>query len=166
MEIFLSSQSLLFLFVFIILSFFALVICSRFLIDGSVALAHRFNISQLIIGTTIIGMGTSIDELIVNMSSINLPNASEIILGNILGSNIVNLALGIGIPALITTIAATKGIVEKEIPIYLGLTALFTSFASDGQLTKNEGYIFNAIFFAMLFLIYQFSKKKITIQMF
>lgn len=143
----------------VVISIFALVTCSKYLIDGSVALARILRISPLIIGTTVVGMGTSIDELMVNLSVLHQKLPTDIVMGNILGSNMVNLALGLGIPALLTTITATMGIIEKEIPIYLALGALLTSFAIDNRLTQAEGLVFVAIFGAIMYLIYQNSKR-------
>src|SRR5690554_5218873 len=106
------------LIVLIVAGFTALIFGANWLVDGSSALAKKYNVSDLIIGLTIVSFGTSAPELVVNsVASIN--GYSDIILGNIIGSNNFNLFITLGIAGLIYPMWVQKSTVWKEIPISL-----------------------------------------------
>ena len=88
------------------------------LVDGGSALAKRLNISDLVIGLTVIAFGTSLPELFVNIFASAQGNA-EIALGNILGSNTANILLILGLSAVIVPLEVGRGTVSKEIPFSL-----------------------------------------------
>lgn len=100
----------------IVVGFIALIFGANWLVDGASALAKKYNVSDLIIGLTIVSFGTSAPELVVNsVASVN--GYSDIILGNILGSNNFNLFITLGIAGLIYPMWVQKSTVWKEIPI-------------------------------------------------
>ena len=141
----------------VVLSLLGLIKFSDLMIDGAVAIAKKLKISPLIVGATVVAMGTSLAEIAVNMVEITTTGHTEAVLGNVLGSNFVNLGLGLGIAAIITKITTHFIIIEKEIPLYFATTALLTSFAADGHLSKIEGLSLVIGFLIINYLIYQYS---------
>ncbi len=130
------------------------------LVDGASALAKRHNISNLIIGLTIVAFGTSAPELVVN-SIASFQGHSDIVLGNIIGSNNFNLFLILGIAGLITPLTVQSSTVWKEIPwSFFGVVLLFAlanDFTGSGSpiLTRTDGLILLAMFVLFIFYIYQ-----------
>ena len=89
---------------------------ANFLTDGAAALAKRFNISSLVIGLTIVAFGTSAPELTVSVvSAIN--GSAELAIGNVVGSNIFNILMIVGVTAVVAPIRITRGTLTKEIPL-------------------------------------------------
>ncbi|MBP8726281.1 MAG: calcium/sodium antiporter [Saprospiraceae bacterium] len=135
------------------------------LVDGASALAQKFNISPIVIGLTVVAFGTSAPELIVNILAANSGN-TEIAIGNVLGSNIANIFLVLGIAALIHPIAAKRNTVLKEIPLSL-LAALFVGLAANDALFDGAAAsVFSRIdglvcfLFMSIFMYYVFSITK------
>ena len=93
------------------------------LVDGSSAIAKRLGISDFVIGLTIVGMGTSAPELVVSFIGAIQGNA-DIAIGNVIGSNIFNVLLILGVTAIICPMAITKINRRKDIPINIGITVL------------------------------------------
>ena len=100
---------------FFLLGFVLLIKGADFLVDGASSIARRFNISDLVIGLTVVAFGTSTPELFVNIVASARGN-SEIAIGNVLGSNISNVFLILGISSIIYPLSVSKGTVWKEIP--------------------------------------------------
>lgn len=103
------------------------------LVGGSSSIAKRFGISNLAIGLTVVAFGTSAPELVVSMLA-SVSGASDIAIGNILGSNIANILLILGISAIIFPLAVTKGTVWKEIPLSLLAVLVLAALANDALL--------------------------------
>lgn len=131
------------------------------LVSGASSIAKRFNISSIVIGLTIVAFGTSAPEFIVNLFASASGN-TDIAVGNVLGSNIANILLVLGITAMVYPIAAKNNTVMKEIPFSL-LAALIVGVAAndmffDGSavsiLTRSDGLIFLGFF--IIFLYYSF----------
>ena len=89
---------------------------ANFLTDGASALAKRFNISPLVIGLTIVAFGTSAPELTVSIVSA-MQGSAELAIGNVVGSNIFNILMIVGITSIVAPITVTKGTLSKEIPL-------------------------------------------------
>ena len=147
--------------VFIIIAGFILLIKGAdWLVTGSSALAKKYNVSDLVIGLTIVSFGTSAPELVVN-SVASFQQHSDIVYGNILGSNIVNLFLILGIAGLVNPILVHTNTVWKEIPVsILAIVVLYV--LSNGflpgqinTLTRFDGLILLIFFGGFLFYIYQ-----------
>jgi cation:H+ antiporter len=107
-----------------------------FLVDGSSSMARRFRVSELVIGLTVVAFGTSTPELFVNIIA-SLKGNSEIAIGNILGSNIANILLILGVSSIICPLSVTKGTVWKEIPFSL-LAAIVLGLMANDQLIDNN----------------------------
>lgn len=139
--------------------FFLLIKGADWMVDGSSALAKKYNVSDLVIGLTIVAFGTSAPEMVVNVFA-SFENHSDIILGNVIGSNNFNLFLILGIVGLISPIAVKSSTVYKEIPIsFISLLVMFILgndlLSSDTpMLSRWDGLILLGIFTFFLFYIY------------
>ena len=124
------------------------------LVRGSSSLALRLGLSPLVVGLTVVAFGTSSPELMVSLRAA-LAGQSDISVGNVVGSNICNIGLILGLCALITPIATSSQIVRIDIPIMIGITALSLLLMADGNLGRTEGIIFVLILVAyVIFSIY------------
>ena len=99
--------------VLVVLGFALLVIGGEFLVRSSVALSFKFNISKMVIGLTVVSFATSLPELIVSVKSA-LDGYADLALGNVIGSNIANLGLVLGITILVSTISVQKGFYKRK----------------------------------------------------
>ena len=111
----------------------------NWLVSGGVAIARKFRISNLVIGMTIVAYGTSTPELAASVAAAG--EHSAIILGNIVGSNIANVGMVIGIAAMLVPLAVSKSILRKEIPIMLGVSILLVLLSVDGELSQYDGVL-------------------------
>ncbi len=111
----------------------------NWLVNGGVAIARKFRISNLVIGMTIVAYGTSTPELAASVAAAG--EHSAIILGNIVGSNIANVGMVIGIAAILAPLAVGKSILKKEIPIMLGVSILLVLLSIDGELSPYDGVL-------------------------
>lgn len=149
-------------FIMFVIGFALLIKGAGLLVDGSASIARRLNVSTIVIGLTIVAFGTSAPEFVVNIVA-SIEGNSEIAIGNILGSNIANILLILGISAIINPITAKRNTVLKEIPlsllaiIILGLMANDTLFESDGisAISRLDGVVL--LLFLVVFLYYVFS---------
>lgn len=124
------------------------------LVRGSSSLALRLGLSPLVVGLTVVAFGTSSPELMVSLKAA-LAGQPDISVGNVVGSNICNIGLILGLCALITPIATSSQIVRIDIPIMIGITVLSMALMADGNLGATEGIIFCAILVAyVIFSIY------------
>jgi cation:H+ antiporter len=144
------------------IGFVFLIKGADFLVDGAASIARRLNVSDLVIGLTVVAFGTSTPELFVNIIASSKGN-TDIAIGNVLGSNIANVFLILGISSVIYPLAVTKGTVWKEIPFSL-LAAVVLLFMANDQildrvatsvLTRIDGLIFLCFF--IIFIYYTFS---------
>lgn len=148
-----------------IIGFFLLIKGADLLVDGSASIAKKLNISSIVIGLTIVAFGTSLPEFVVNIfASIN--GNTEIAIGNILGSNIANILLILGISSIIYPITAKKNTVIKEIPLSLLAIIVLGIMANDSffdgavlsGITRIDGIILLCFF--IIFLYYTFGITK------
>ncbi len=126
-----------------ILLFFGLALLyigADLLVRGSVSLALRFGITRLVIGLTIVAFGTSSPELLVSLNAAIKGN-SAISLGNVIGSNICNIALILGLSALIRPLKVTLDIVRVQIPIMIAVSIALIAMLLDERLSRLEGLI-------------------------
>ncbi|MDK4564794.1 calcium/sodium antiporter [Kingella kingae] len=133
----------------VIIGLVALVWSADRFIDGAAATAKHFGMSPLLIGMVIVGFGTSAPEMVVSVLSA-MGGSPGIALGNAYGSNITNIALILGVTALISPIAVQREIVKTEMPILLAITALVTWQLWDGKLTLLDGVILLGILIAYM----------------
>ena len=132
MEIILSA-------VLLLIGLVMLCFGGNWLVSGGVAIAKKFRISNLVIGMTIVAYGTSTPELAASIAAAG--DHSAIILGNIIGSNIANVGMVIGVAAILAPLAIQKSVLRKEIPIMLGVTALLVLLSIDGELSQYDGLL-------------------------
>lgn len=139
--------------------FFALVKGADVFVDGAAALAGRFGIPQLVIGLTIVAMGTSLPEAAVSITAGMKGNAG-ITVGNIVGSNILNILIILGVTALISNVAIQRSTFRYEIPYMLFITAVLLVMGATGnEVTFVEGVILWVLFILYLVYLYFLSKK-------
>nr|MBP6931692.1 sodium:calcium antiporter [Candidatus Paceibacterota bacterium] len=149
------------IYVLFVLGFVLLIKGAGWLVDGSASIAKKLKISSLVIGLTIVAFGTSAPELIVNIFA-SIEGNTEIAIGNILGSNIVNIFLILGIASIIYPLTAKKNTVWKEIPMSLLAALVLGVMVNDiridnaifSGLTRLDGIVLMAFF--IIFLYYTF----------
>ncbi|MGA1495308.1 MAG: calcium/sodium antiporter [Rhodothermales bacterium] len=110
------------------------------LIEGASELAKKFGIRSLIIGLTIIALGTSLPEFLLNLFAV-AAEEDGLAIGNIVGSNIANIALILGISAIVMPLSVDGAVLKKEYPIMLAATGLFYLLALDGVISRLDGAI-------------------------
>lgn len=110
-------------------------------IRGSSSLALKVGISPLVVGLTVVAFGTSSPELLVSLKAA-LMGSSSIALGNIVGSNIANIALILGLASVIRPLQVHANVIKREIPIMIGVSLLLVFFLIDGMVGFIEGLIF------------------------
>ena len=151
------------LIVLIMAGFTALIFGANWLVDGASALAKKYNVSDLIIGLTIVSFGTSAPELVVNsVASVN--GYSDIIFGNILGSNNFNIFITLGIAGLIYPMRVQNSTVWKEIPISfiaaIALLLLANNFFLNGTgISRIDGAILLLCFAGFIFYVFKQMKS-------
>ena len=118
-----------------------LVFGGDILVRGSVALALRLSISPLVIGLTVVAFGTSAPELVVSLDAAVLNKTPELALGNVVGSNIANVLLVLGMPALLCTISSPASPLTRDTWIMVGSSALFIALCMTGALTFWAGLV-------------------------
>ena len=118
-------------------------------VDGAAATARYAGMPPLLIGMVIIGFGTSAPEMVVSALA-SMQGNPGLALGNAYGSNITNIALILGLTALISPIAVSSQVVRKEIPILLGITLLTGALLIDGHLGRGDALILGGVFIVLL----------------
>lgn len=153
-------------FILIIVGFASLIYGANWLVNGASSLAKKHNVSDLIIGLTIVSFGTSAPELVVN-SLASYDGFSDIVFGNIIGSNNFNLFIVLGVTALVYPIAVQPSTAWKEIPISLFVTILLFAFANNffanqnTDISRADGAIMLLAFlFFLYYLFLQVKKSK------
>jgi cation:H+ antiporter len=147
--------------------FVALIKGAGMLVDGASSIARKFNISSIIIGLTIVAFGTSTPELFVNVFA-SIQGNTEIAIGNILGSNIANIFLILGVAAIIYPITIKKLTIWKEIPFSLlaalALGLLVNDRLIDGrsfsELSRGDGFILISFFIIFMYYIIDVAKDS------
>lgn len=149
-----------------VLGFALLIKGAGFLVDGAASVAKKFNIPNIAIGLTIVAFGTSAPEFAVNVFS-SLSGKTDIAIGNIIGSNIANIFLILGIAAIIYPLTVKRGTAWKEIPMSL-LAAILVGFMAndifiDGGtrniITRIDGFVLLSFFIIFMYYIYGIAKS-------
>ncbi len=142
----------------LILGFVMLIKGADWFVDGAAGIAARFGIPQLVIGLTIVAMGTSAPEAAVSITAATTGNAG-ITIGNVIGSNILNVLLILGVTAAITTVAVQKSTVKLEMPFMHIITIVLAVLGfTGGEIVLWEGIVLWALF--LLYLGYLFRMAK------
>lgn len=155
------------IYILFVVGFILLIKGADLLVDGSASIAKKLKISSIVIGLTIVAFGTSAPEFVVNIFA-SIQGNTEIAIGNILGSNIANILLILGVSAIIFPLVSKKNTVWKEIPLSLLAAILLGVMVNDTRidgnsfsgLTRIDGIIFLAFF--IIFLYYTFGISKVT----
>ena len=139
------------------LGFCLLYYGADWLVRGSSSLAGSLGITPIVIGLTVVAFGTSAPELVVSLVS-SIKGRSMIALGNVIGSNICNIALILGLSAACRPISGNRSVIRRDIPIMLGVSAILLIFSIDDQLTRVEGALLFAGLVAYTFMNYRFAR--------
>ena len=142
----------------LVLGFALLVKGADWFVDGAAGIATKFGIPQLVIGLTIVAMGTSAPEAAVSITAAFAGNA-EITIGNIVGSNVLNILIILGITALVYPVAVQKSSLIFDIPVVLFATAILFVLGYDGNISRLDGIIMLVIFVAYLFFLFWDAKR-------
>lgn len=146
-------------YILFVVGFVLLIKGADWLVSGSASVAKKYNISDIVIGLTIVSMGTSMPELIVNILA-STSGASEIAIGNVVGSNIANILLILGVAAFIYPLAIKESTVMSQIPFSI-IAILLVAFAANApifnpdyslMISRLDGVVF--ILFFALFMVY------------
>jgi cation:H+ antiporter len=134
-----------------------LLFSSRLVVWGAVEIAQILGISDLVIGLTIVAIGTSLPELVASIASV-LKNEAELAIGNVIGSNMFNLLAVLSMPALIHPQAFSSDILLRDLPVMFAFTiAMFVmafGFRSRGRINRSEGALLISGFCAYLYMLY------------
>ena len=145
--------------VLLVLGFVMLSKGADWFVDGAAGIAARFGIPQLVIGLTIVAMGTSAPEAAVSINAALTGNAG-ITIGNVVGSNILNVLVILGLTAVITTIAVQKSTVRYEIPFMLLITLVLTFLGvTGGEIVLWEGILLWILFIVYLAYLFMMAKN-------
>lgn len=145
----------------LIAGFVLLIKGADWFVDGSSGIAAKFGIPQLVIGLTIVAMGTSAPEAAVSISAAFKGNA-DITIGNIVGSNILNILIILGISSVIVPIAVARSTIRIETPFMIAITAVMLLLGLDGTVTLIDGIILIVLFAVYLTYLFIVAKKDMA----
>lgn len=154
--------------ILLVIGFIILIKGADIFVDGASGVARNFKISKMLIGLTIVAFGTSAPEFAVSVKSL-LKGSGDIVLGNVIGSNILNILLILGVAAMVHTLNVKSNTVRKELPITLLMTAVFSVLLSDhlfdskitNAFTRSDGIILLLFFLVFIYYLISIMRKKI-----
>lgn len=146
-------------YIWLVLGLGILVLGGEFLVKGAVGFSAAMKITPLVVGMTVVAFGTSAPELLVSITSAIQGNP-EIAVGNVVGSNIANIALVLGVTVLIFPVVADKNTKTIDLPMMIGATFLFFFFAKDLEFDLFEGVIMVSIIIAFTYLLIRNARRK------
>ncbi len=152
----LSSEP--FFYVALVAGIALLVYAGDWVVESSTRVAEYFNVSKLIIGVTIVSMGTSLPELCVSLSAA-LDGSANISIGNVVGSNIANVCLILGITAIIITLPISRSVIRRDLMILLAATLLFAFALIDSEINLLEGIFLLLLMVLYMYLTFKSAKK-------
>lgn len=151
----------------LIIGFIILIKGADIFVDGASAVAGNFKVSKMLIGLTIVAFGTSAPELAVSIKSL-LSGSGDIVLGNVIGSNILNILLILGVSAMFHSLSVKNNTVKKELPITILITTLFAVLLSDNLInhtknnfTRGDGITLILFFSIFIYYLISMARKKI-----
>lgn len=155
--------------IILIVGFIILIKGADIFVDGASGIASNLKVSKMLIGLTIVAFGTSAPEFAVSIKSL-LSNSGDIVLGNVIGSNILNILLILGASSLVHPLTVKNTTVKKELPITLLITSLFVVLLSDNlfdkglnnMFTRSDGVIVILFFLVFIYYLISMSRKKIA----
>jgi cation:H+ antiporter len=134
-----------------------LAVSAEVLVKGAASLARRLGFSPLVIGLTVVSIGTSLPELVVSVEAA-LAGSGGLALGNVVGSNIANIALILGVAALIAPIAVQAQVVRTDAPILVAVSIGFIGLVWDGGLSRGDGMLLTAGIVAYVFYTFRLAE--------
>lgn len=147
-------------YLFLIIGFILLIKGADYFVEGSSSVAKLLNVPSVIIGLTIVAMGTSAPEAAVSITA-GLSGNNEIALSNIIGSNFFNLLVVVGVSAIVMPFMADKDIIKRDYPISILLTIILWFFARDLVLTRFEGALLLMLFASYIgYMVYTSLKNR------
>jgi cation:H+ antiporter len=144
--------------VVLLVSLFLLVKGSEVFVDYVTVFAKKVGLSEFVIGLTLVAFGTSIPELISSLVA-SLRGSSEIVVGNIIGSNIANIGLILGLAGIIANVSIAEGVVKRDGYLMFGASVLFFLFSMTGVISRLVGMLLVSIY--LLYLLFLLKEKRI-----
>jgi len=142
-----------------ILGLVALVVGAELLVRGASKLALSFGISSLVVGLTVVSFGTSAPELAVSVQSA-WSGRVDIALGNVVGSNIFNVLVILGLSALVTPLVVHQQVIRQEVPVMIGVSLLLWALVLDGGISRWEGILLAGLVVGYTFLLIRQSRRE------
>jgi len=154
--------------IFLVVGFVILIKGADLFVDGASGVAGNFKVSKMLIGLTIVAFGTSAPEFAVSVKSL-LINSGDMVLGNVIGSNILNILLILGLSALVHPLSVKNNTVKKELPITLMITCAFAVLLSDNLFASNivnsfprgDGLILILLFGVFMYYLTSMTRNKV-----
>ena len=154
--------------VLLVIGFIILIKGADFFVDGASGIAGNFKVSKMVIGLTIVAFGTSAPEFAVSVKSLLVGNG-DMILGNVIGSNILNVLLILGVAALVHPLSVKNNTIKKELPITLMITCAFAVLLSDNLFERNainsfprgDGLVLVLFFAVFMYYLISMMRKKV-----
>ncbi len=143
----------------LIIGFVLLIKGADLFVDGASSIAGKLKVPSLIIGLTVVSMGTSMPEAAVSISA-SLSGDNAISLGNVIGSNIFNFLMVVGVSSIILPIVTDNDILKRDMPINLGLTVVLMVMLLDNKFTRLEAIILLLLFASYMFLLIRSALKN------
>ncbi len=155
--------------ILLIIGFIILIKGADLFVDGASGIAGNFKVSKILIGLTIVAFGTSAPEFAVSIKSL-LSNNGDMVLGNVIGSNILNILLILGFSALVHPLSVKNNTVKKELPITLMITCAFAVLLSDNLFAKNitnsfprgDGIVLILFFGVFMYYLISMTRNKVN----
>lgn len=151
----------------LIVGFIILIKGADIFVDGSSSIAGNFKISKMLIGLTIVAFGTSAPEFAVSVQSL-LSGNGDIVLGNVIGSNILNILLIVGASSMVHALSVKNNTVKKELPTTILITTLFIVLLSDSlfdhvasTFTRSDGIVLLLFFLVFIYYLVGMAKNKV-----
>ena len=145
--------------ILLVLGFILLLKGADWFVDGASSIASRFGIPQLIIGLTIVAMGTSLPEAFVSITAALKSNAA-ITIGNVVGSNILNVGIILGVTALIRSLHIQNSTIKYEMPFMMLVTLVLILQGIDNTISRFDGIVLWLFFLGYLYYIFKMSKNQ------
>ena len=151
----------------LIIGFIFLIKGADLFVDGSSSIAGNFKVSKMLIGLTIVSFGTSAPEFAVSVKSL-ISGSGDIVLGNVIGSNILNILLILGVASMVHSLNVTNNTVKKELPITLLITTLFGVLLCDSlfdegmvnSFTRSDGIAVVLFFLVFIYYLIKMARNK------
>ena len=145
----------------LLVGFVLLIKGADFFVDGASSIAAKLKVPSLIIGLTVVSMGTSLPEAAVSISA-SLSGSNDISLGNVIGSNIFNLLVVVGVSSMILPIFTDKAVLKRDMPVNIAITAILCCLLLDGQLSRLDAAILLVLFISYMLMLFRSARKNRT----